>query len=603
MAFLRTFAVVIILQLGVWSTSALAQTGENILLVTNALSRTSDEIGEYYARARTIPSAQVRRLPLPTTEEIGRADYTNKIERPIAEWLTANGAQDRILYIVLTKDIPLRIAGTGGQNGTVASVDSELTLLYRKLYGAAVQLQGSISNPYFLGDGAPTSAKRFTHRTSDIYLVGRLDGYSVADVTAMIDRGLSPVNRGRVVLDGKLELTESVGNKWLTSAANALKKLPGWSERVVLDSGQPTLTEQSDVIGFYTWGSNAVMANQRHFGHHFLNGAIAGEYVSTDARTFKEPPDNWTVNNDKSPFEGSHQSLVGDLIRDGITGVAGHVAEPFLNATIRPNVLFPAYALGFNIIESFYLAMPALSWQTVVIGDVLCAPFGSKSLETMDLAAPIDPETQLPAFFSERRLAILTRSGAKPDAAKLVAKAEVKLATKDRAAAREALLQATKLDDAFLPAHLALAIDYDATQEWDQAIELYRHIIAKNPNHATALNNLAYSLAIRKGDPAGALPFAARAYSASVSDPGMGDTLAWVYFLLGRSAVAEPIIVISARQRPDSPDVRLHAAFILAATGKNRLAAQHLEKALQLDPALENRKDVQELRARLRPVK
>ena len=44
---------------------------------------------------------------------------------------------DRIFYIVLTKGIPLRISGSGGRAGTAASVDSELTLLYRKLVGTA----------------------------------------------------------------------------------------------------------------------------------------------------------------------------------------------------------------------------------------------------------------------------------------------------------------------------------------------------------------------------------------------------------------------------------------------------------------------------------
>ena len=31
----------------------------------------------------------------------------------------------------------------------------------------------------------------------------------------------------------------------------------------------------------------------------------------------------WVVNDTKNPFGGSHQSLIGDLIRDGVTGVAG----------------------------------------------------------------------------------------------------------------------------------------------------------------------------------------------------------------------------------------------------------------------------------------
>ena len=115
------------------------------------------------------------------------------------------------------------------------------------------------------------------------------------------------------------------------------------------------------------------------------------------------------VNDTKNPFGGSHQSLIGDLIRDGVTGVAGHVAEPYLNATIRPDILFPAYARGFNLIESFYLAMPSLSWQTVVVGDVLCSPFGASQPQTTDLNPPIDPDTELPAFFSARRVAALRR--------------------------------------------------------------------------------------------------------------------------------------------------------------------------------------------------
>ena len=141
-------------------------------------------------------SGQVLRLPLPVAEEISRADYEQKIEGPIGFWIASHAAQDRIAYIVLTKGVPLRIAGTGGTAGTVASVDSELTLLYRKLAGRAINPAGSVRNPYFHDAPASTPAPRFTHRTHDIYLVGRLDGYATADVKAMIDKGLAPSSNG-----------------------------------------------------------------------------------------------------------------------------------------------------------------------------------------------------------------------------------------------------------------------------------------------------------------------------------------------------------------------------------------------------------------------
>ena len=75
------------------------------------------------------------------------------------------------------------------------------------------------------------------------------------------------------------------------------------------------------------------------------------------------------------------------------------MAEPYLDATIRPNILFPAYVSGFNLAESFYLAMPFLSWQTVVIGDPLCAPFARKALQPSDIDRGLDPTTEMPVHF------------------------------------------------------------------------------------------------------------------------------------------------------------------------------------------------------------
>jgi hypothetical protein len=48
------------------------------------------------------------------------------------------------------------------------------------------------------------------------------------------------------------------------------------------------------------------------------------------------------------------------------------VAEPFLVATPRPDLLLPAYFSGKNLAESYYLSIRALSWQNIVVGDPLC---------------------------------------------------------------------------------------------------------------------------------------------------------------------------------------------------------------------------------------
>ena len=154
-----------------------------------------------------------------------------------------------------------------------------------------------------------------------------------------------------------------------------------------------------------------------------------------------------------------------------------------------------------------------------------------------------------------------------------------------------------------VPANLALALAYEQTKEWDAAIERYRRVTAKAPNQAAALNNLAYILATQKDDAANALPLAKRAYAVSVQDPTIGDTLAWIQHLLGQDTDAEQTIVLSARRLPNNAEVLMHAAFILAGTGKLADATKRLDDAVKIDPTLESRQDIKELRTRLRPAK
>jgi uncharacterized protein (TIGR03790 family) len=145
---------------------------------------------------------------------------------------------------------------------------------------------------------------------------------------------------------------------------------------VVLDETSKILSNESDVIAYASWGSNDQDRKERHLGFHWLPGAIMTEYVSTNGRTFAKPPDNWNLGNwtdQKTWFAGAPQTMTADYIHDGATGASGHVMEPFLNYTPRPNLLLPAYYRGRNLAESYYLAIPALSWTNIVVGDPLCS--------------------------------------------------------------------------------------------------------------------------------------------------------------------------------------------------------------------------------------
>ncbi len=65
--------------------------------------------------------------------------------------------------------------------------------------------------------------------------------------------------------------------------------------------------------------------------------------------------------------------MTADYIHEGATGASGHVYEPYLGMNPRPDILLPSYYRGHNLADSFYLSIPRLSWQNVVIGDPLCS--------------------------------------------------------------------------------------------------------------------------------------------------------------------------------------------------------------------------------------
>jgi uncharacterized protein (TIGR03790 family) len=142
-----------------------------------------------------------------------------------------------------------------------------------------------------------------------------------------------------------------------------------------MDESAKVLTGEKDVIGYAGWGSNDPNRHQRNLGFQWLPGALVTEYVSTDGRTFQRPPSGWTIGTWKDAagwFAGSPQTLTADYIHEGATGCSGHVNEPYLAFTPHPDQLFPAYFSGRNLAESYYLAIRALSWQNIVVGDPLC---------------------------------------------------------------------------------------------------------------------------------------------------------------------------------------------------------------------------------------
>src|SRR5262249_878352 len=379
-------------------TTGHAITADEVLIVVNDRSAISQQIGERYQAVRSVPPNQIVRIHTEPVEEIERSTFGAEIAQPIAAHLLNHRLQDRILAIVLTKGVPLKIRGTEGRQGTQASVDSELTLLYRVLVQGAADAEGRVANPYF----RPGLPAPFTRATSDIYLVTRLDGYTLEDVLELIERAGRPVKRGRGILQGESADFGSgsvPGNTWLKEAS---RRLENSGLQVVLTGSGGGANGEKEVIGYAGWGSNDPATRTRTPGFQWVPGAIASWFVSTSARTFTRPPAGWNIGpwgDERTYHATSPQSLIGDLIAEGVTGVVGFAYEPYLDGTARPEVLFPAYRAGFTLAESFYMALPHLSWQAVVGGGRVTAPFGP-------VANRPPPVSRIP-YFLERRVRML----------------------------------------------------------------------------------------------------------------------------------------------------------------------------------------------------
>lgn len=343
--------------------AAFAADAGRVLLIINENSPASREIGAYYAGERGLPSRNVCRIRAPVAEDISRADYLRSIQTPVAACLRSRGLTETVDYLVTTLGVPLRVEGSMGANAEMAAVDSELALLYGILHGRTYPAAGHVPNPFYRQRDVP-----FSHADFPIYLVTRLAAYDVATVKAMIDRARAARRQGKFVIDLK-SASDETGNDWLRTAAILLPR-----QHVVFDESPRVLAGERDVIGYASWGSNDSQRRSRKLGFAWLPGAIVTEFVSTNGRTFERPPAHWNIGpwSDRAAWwKGGPQTLAADYLEEGATGAAANVTEPYLGTTARPDYLFPAYWAGRNLAESYYLAMPALSWQNIVLGDPL----------------------------------------------------------------------------------------------------------------------------------------------------------------------------------------------------------------------------------------
>jgi len=326
-------------------------------VIVNDNSQTSVSIANYFQQQRNIPDENMIHITAPTIEEISDEEFET-MRNQIENYLTANNLEDQLNYLVTTKGVPLKVDRGGCYNNMTfincSSVDSELSLILSDA-SDQVGLSGSIANPYF------NANMHFSRENQDIYLVTRLDAYTETAVIDMIDRSgpNTAVNQetSNIVLDissADNNDTDLFYSLFMEDVQNLLE-MENWN--IIYHPDSNILLNAQKVFGYSSVNPNT---ENTELNLAWERGSISNSIYSFTAPSFNSQ-DN--TNND---------IWIADLIEGGATGAHGVTYYIYASQSVQNETLFDYYTNTddiFNLAESYYLALPRLSWQSVIVGD------------------------------------------------------------------------------------------------------------------------------------------------------------------------------------------------------------------------------------------
>jgi len=439
---------------------------QRVVILANARDGDSVALARYYAGRRGIPPANIIALPMAREETIGWPEFIATIYQPLQDALLARNWLDgfattltdrlgrrrngvfshRISFLVVCRGVPLRVshdpqffvdsprfASQPLFRTNAGAVDSELTLLAHGTY----DINGWVPNPLF-GAGPPAPLE-----FQPVVKVARLDGPTAGDARALVDHALEAEGTGllgRYYID--LRGPHPEGERWLKAAAVQLAEL-GFDGDVNAAGGTLPAGARFDApVWYFGWHDADLGGPMAPEGFRFPPGAVALHIHSYSAQTLHSASAGWC----------------GPLIARGVTATFGNVFEPSLQLTIEPHRLLRELAAGKTLGDAAYSAEPALSWQTVIIGDPLYRPFAISLAQQLARLETLPPA--LAPYAVLRQANLLEQAGDGAGARRLLAGSLARRpglvlalalaprleAAGDREGARQALESATRAE-------------------------------------------------------------------------------------------------------------------------------------------------------------
>ena len=232
-----------------------------------------------------------------------------------------------------------------------ALTDGEITRLNRDIYKDCSAYSGSGASAASLEQYLSIPNELVDHAW-----IASVSGSRIGDVYGSFSIIVEAVDQNGNVLSTNTSSSQPFETNWVDAALRFRPDPNATAFRIRI----PIDVVATSTSGSVFLDSLSFRAIRPHMT--WVDGSIAETAVSTGGRSF-------TIDTTYG------QSLVADLLEDGVSGVKGYVYEPYLTAVGQPSVLFNMYSQGFSFAEANAAANTYISWMGVTVGDPKMAPY------------------------------------------------------------------------------------------------------------------------------------------------------------------------------------------------------------------------------------
>ena len=232
-----------------------------------------------------------------------------------------------------------------------ALTDGDVTRLHRDIYKDCSAYSGSGTSAASL-----EQYMLIPNEVSDHAWIAAVSGSRSGDVYGSFSIIIEAIDQNGNVLSSNTSSSKPFETNWGDTALRFRPDANATAFRIRI----PIDVVATSTSGSVFLDSLSLRAIRPHMT--WIDGAIAETAVSTGGRSF-------TIDTTYG------QSLVADLLEDGVSGVKGYVYEPYLTAVGQPSVLFGMYSQGYSFAEANAAANTYISWMGVTVGDPKMAPY------------------------------------------------------------------------------------------------------------------------------------------------------------------------------------------------------------------------------------